>query len=157
MNPGNYLHSDNPRIPRAEHPFRHSLRIQTRFSDADILGHINNNTYLQYLDLGKARFFEAALGPLFDFRSITVVIANINVDFHEQAFLTEPLDVWTRIISIGEKSLTLEQRVADADNGGIKCRATTVMVSIDTATGHATPLRPEWIRALEDFEGRPLL
>lgn len=153
MTPGNFLHSDNPRVPRADRPFRHSLRLQTRFTDCDMLGHVNNNTYLSYFDLGKARYFEKALGPLFDFGRITVAIVNINVDFYEQAFFTEDLDVWTRVTAIGNKSLTLEQRVVNAATGHVKCRAVTVMTSFDPSTARSTPLLPEWKAAIAAFEG----
>ncbi len=152
MIPGNFLHSDNPRVPRADRPFRHCVDIQTRFTDCDMLGHINNNTYLSYFDLGKARYFEQALGPLFDPRSITVAIVNINIDFYEQAFFTEKLQVWTRVTAIGNKSLTLEQRVASATDGHVKCRAVTVMASFDPSTGHSTPILPEWRAAIEAFD-----
>ncbi|MCM1029151.1 MAG: acyl-CoA thioesterase [Pseudoflavonifractor sp.] len=153
MTPGHYLHSDNPRVPCADRPFRHCLRIQTRFTDSDMLGHINNNTYLSYFDLGKARYFRDALGPLFDFDNITVAIVNINVDFYEQAYFTDELDVWTRVMELGTKSLTLEQRVVSATTGAVKCRAVTVMTSFDPSTARATPLLPEWKTAIAIFEG----
>lgn len=139
--------------PESDFTYPHSLRLQTRFTDCDMLGHINNNTYLSYLDLGKARYFEAALGPLFDFGNITVAIVNININFYEQAFFTEPLDVVTRVAAIGNKSLTLEQRVVNPDTGRTKCMASTVMTSFDPATARSTPLLPEWIEAIEAYEG----
>lgn len=140
--------------PEPEFPYPHTLRLQTRFTDCDMLGHINNNTFLSYMDLGKARYFEAALGPLFDFGHITVAIVNLNINFYEQAFFTEPLDVMTRVAAIGNKSLTLEQRVVNAATGHTKCMGTTVMTSFDPATAKSTPLLPEWVAAIEAYEQR---
>lgn len=55
--PLNYLPSSNPRVPAAAHPFRHCTKVQTRFSDIDLLGHLNNNAYLSIMDLAKSGTF----------------------------------------------------------------------------------------------------
>lgn len=156
MNPGSYLHSDNPRVPRADYPYRHCLPLQTRFTDCDMLGHVNNNTFLSYMDLGKARYFETALGPLFDFQAITVAIVNMNVNFYEQAFFVEPLEVWTRATAIGQHSIHFEQRVVNSKTGHTKCLATTIMSAFDPATRRSAPFDPAWAAAIETFESRPL-
>lgn len=151
-----YLTSDNPRIPAADYPYRHCIDIQTRFTDCDMLGHINNNTFLSYMDLGKARYFETALGPLFDYNRITVAIVNMNIDFYEQAFFVEHLQVWTRVVSIGTRSITFEQRVFNSKTGHTKCLATTVMSYFDPATAKSAPLDPAWVSAIEAYEEREL-
>ena len=38
--------------------FRHTLPLQLRFNDIDLLGHVNNSVYFSFYDLGKARYFE---------------------------------------------------------------------------------------------------
>ena len=43
-------------------PFRHSIPVQLRFNDIDILGHLNNSVYFTLFDLGKTRYFEAVHG-----------------------------------------------------------------------------------------------
>lgn len=156
MKPGNFLHSDNPRVPAADYPYRHSLALQTRFTDCDMLGHVNNNTFLSYMDMGKAHYFEDALGPLFDYRHITVAIVNINIDFYEQAFFVEPLEVWTRVTYIGNKSIGFEQRVINAKTGHTKSMATTAMTAFNPETAKSVPLDEAWVAAIEAYEGRPL-
>lgn len=156
MKTGSFLPSDNPRIPRADHPYFHCLKLQTRFTDCDMLGHVNNNTFLSYMDLGKARYFETALGPLFDFNNIAVAIVNINVDFYEQAFFVEPLEVWTRVTAIGNKSIHFEQRVVNSSTGHTKCMASTAMTAFDPATAKSIPLDQAWVAAVELYEERSL-
>ena len=53
---------NNPRVPVAEHPWHHMVEIQPRFNDFDIFRHVNNSSYMQYLDLAKVKYFEAARG-----------------------------------------------------------------------------------------------
>ena len=36
-----------------------TVDIQPRFTDYDMFGHVNNTVLLQYLDLGKALFFNS--------------------------------------------------------------------------------------------------
>lgn len=156
MKPGSFLHSDNPRVPVADFPYRHCLPLQTRFTDCDMLGHVNNNTFLSYMDLGKARYFETALGALFDFHNIAVAIVNINIDFYEQAFFVESLEVWTRVTGIGTKSIHFEQRIVNARTGHTKCLATTVMSAFDPVTAKSVPLDQAWVAAVENYEEREL-
>ena len=52
---------ENNDIPAAKHhtaiaverPFRHSITVQLRFNDFDMLGHLNNSMYFSYFDIGK--------------------------------------------------------------------------------------------------------
>ena len=82
----------NEKVPVAEHPFYHSVDIQTRFTDFDMLGaHLNNATYLQYMDLAKVRYFEAVTGAPLTVDGIAVVIVNVNVSFYSPAKFGEPL------------------------------------------------------------------
>ncbi|MDE6050343.1 MAG: acyl-CoA thioesterase, partial [Paramuribaculum sp.] len=91
------LPSDNPRVPAAEHPFRHAVDVQTRFTDIDILGHVNNNVYLSMMDLAKVSYFEAITEGQMTIRDIRAVVVNINCDFFEPSYFNEPLQVWTAV------------------------------------------------------------
>lgn len=42
--------------------FKHITPIQIRFNDIDHLGHVNNNAYFAYYDLGKERYIIDVLG-----------------------------------------------------------------------------------------------
>ena len=70
----------NERVPEAAHAWHHMVDVQSRFNDFDIFGHVNNSCYMQYLDLAKVRYFEAALGHKVDTDGIAAVIVNINVN-----------------------------------------------------------------------------
>ena len=37
--------------------FRHSIPVQMRFNDIDVLGHVNNSVFFTYYDLGKSAYF----------------------------------------------------------------------------------------------------
>ena len=57
------------------------LPLQIRFNDIDLLGHVNNEMYFAYMDLGKMRYFQEMMDDKLDWRAINTVVANVNCDF----------------------------------------------------------------------------
>lgn len=144
----------NHKIAEPEFPFRHRLPVQIRFNDIDMLGHLNNSIYLQFMDLGKAHYFrQFTNGPL-NHDNLGVVVANINCDFYAPSFFEERLEVLTAVISMSEHSFKLEQRVVNADTAEVKCRAVSTMVNVDPSTCRAVEIDPAWRARLSSFEGR---
>lgn len=78
--------ANNEKVPQAQHPFYHMVEIQTRFNDFDMLGHLNNSAYLQFMDLAKVRYFEAVTGKPLEMGGIATVIVNINVSFFSPSY-----------------------------------------------------------------------
>lgn len=134
--------------------FHHHLPVQIRFNDVDMLGHLNNSVYFTFMDLAKTRYFQAVMGPDIQFRNFGLVIVNVNCDFCQQSFFDDELMVETAVISIGQKSLRLEQRVYGVEKHDIRCRCTTVMCGFDPRTGQSAPIAPEWREGFEKFEQR---
>lgn len=156
MTKPSYLESSNPRVPKSDHPFRHCLPVQLRFSDVDMLGHLNNNVYLTLFDLAKIRYFGVVNGSEITAAELCMVVVNINCDFLAPAFLNDSLQVWTRVTSIGERSVKLEQRMIDTNSGETKCIARTVMAGFNPHTMLGQPILETWIDLIEAYEQHPL-
>lgn len=147
----------DPRIPDPGFTLRHALKIQKRFSDIDVLGHVNNNACLSYFDLGKTQYFLDVLPPDgHDMHNAKAVIVNINVSFHAPTYFSEPVEVLTGVASVSEHSFIMEQRIVNTETGEVKSTARSVMVGFDMATATSRPIGDEWVAALEKWEGRPL-
>lgn len=151
-----YLPSDNLRVTPATVPFRHCTDVQTRFTDIDMLGHINNNVYLSFMDLAKIDYFTAIGNGQLDIADIRTVVVHIDCDFVAPSYFGEQLQVWTTIVHVGQKSVTLEQRVVNAASGQTKCVGRTVMAGFDPATASGAPIDPHWLEAAATYEERPL-
>ncbi|MDE6609293.1 MAG: hypothetical protein K2K33_01925, partial [Muribaculaceae bacterium] len=54
--------STNPKVPAPLAPMLHLTNVQLRFTDIDMLGHVNNTTYLQLLHLAKTSFLTERTG-----------------------------------------------------------------------------------------------
>ncbi len=156
MRKSNLLRSSNPRVPEAAAPFHHSLDIQVRFTDVDMLGHINNNALLSYMDLAKFDYFETVNGDFIRSSDLALAVVNINADFYSQSFIHEPLQVWTAVTAMGPKSVHVEQRVINSSTGDTKAIGRFVMACFRHSTGRSDLLDPAWVSDTEAFEERSL-
>jgi acyl-CoA thioester hydrolase len=104
--------------------------IRVRFSDIDLLGHVNNVRYLDYVH-------EAAVALMVDcFREAAVdgrtetVIALSEIDYLGQLNLRpEPYHLWARVAAVGTTSVTFETEIRDGER--VMARSRIVEVSVD--------------------------
>lgn len=143
-------------IPESRYEFHHRLPVQMRFTDIDVFGHVNNNVYLQYFDLGKLEYINASLGSLFDPREKALVVANINCDFYYPTVYGEEIEVVTRVDAIGAHSITLEQRVVATASQQVKCICRTVMVGYDVRQRSVMEIPADWHTRIGAYEHRNL-
>ncbi len=87
MESGTFLKSDNPKVPEAKFAFHHCLPVQMRFTDIDMLGHLNNNVYLSFMDLAKVNYFSDVLPEGMDWHSINAVVVH---DSAKELFIKFP-------------------------------------------------------------------
>ena len=101
-----------------------------RFSDIDLLGHVNNVRYLDYVQEATTNLLldclrEAAVDGHVDF-----VVVRTEIDYLGQMNLRpEPYDVWARVTDVGTTSVTFEAEIRDGERVMARCR--TVEVSLD--------------------------
>ncbi len=137
---------------KIEYVFNHQMPIQVRFSDIDILGHVNNAIYMNYFDLAKTKYFEAVKGDLMDWSRSDVVVANVNVNFFHPVFLNDEIVIKTKVIHLGNKSLNMIQQLVEINTDIVKTVCTTVMVGFDVPTNKSKPLSDKWKESICRFE-----
>ncbi len=135
-----------------DRPFRHSIRVQMRFNDMDMLGHLNNSMYFSYFDIGKAEYFNTVRGGRSHWSKIDVVLANVNCDFIAPIYFTESIVVKTQVECLHDKSFNVLQTLVNEDTGDVKAFCRSIMVGFDVATGKSAPLSQEWRDAITNFE-----
>ncbi len=135
--------------------FKYTLPIQLRFNDIDKFGHVNNTVYFSFYDLAKTEYFSAVC-PTVDWKTEGIVVVNIQANFISQIFGTDHIAVQTAVTEIGNKSFKLAQRVIDTITKEVKCVCESVMVMFDLQKQTSEALRPEWVNAICNFEGRDL-
>ncbi len=132
--------------------FKHTIPIQIRLNDIDILGHVNNSNIMEYFDLGKILYFKTLGINITPQDAGNLVIVHFEVDFHQQIFHDDTILVGTRTVKIGEKSIHIEQKVF-SNTGVEKCTCRTVVAGFD-AKQNCSIVIPENLKdTIRKFEG----
>lgn len=139
-------------IPEEEPNFYHRLPVQIRFNDVDRYGHVNNNAYFAYYDLGKQEYLYKVLKADYRSEETVPVIANINADFFIPIYYGDDIVVETRVSHIGQKSFTLHQRAVNNRTNLMVCQCSTIMVCFNLKTHESVPLPAHYRKAIEEFE-----
>lgn len=127
-----------------------SVDLQIRFNDIDILGHLNNTVYFSFYDTGKAYFFEHLMRPYggINWKKVESVIANVDCAYAAPIYFGEEIEVWTRCMSVHEKSFRIQQVIVEKRTRQVKSACETVMVSFDPETKESKEVPYIWREAL---------
>ncbi|WP_424950816.1 acyl-CoA thioesterase [Deinococcus sp.] len=124
----------------------HRTRIQMRYSDTDMMGHINNAAYAQFLEIARMEYL-AALLPA-DTAPLSVVLARLELNYRREVHLGQVVEVLTLPGRVGDSSWSYAfQIVAD---GALSSDGSSVQVHLDPLTRRPAPL-PAFLR--ERLEG----
>lgn len=141
----------NPHEIPSPEIFTSRTPIQIRFSDVDVIGHVNNVIFFTYYDTGKAYFMTQLLGRKISWTEVDTVVANVDCAFIAPIFWGEQIEVLTTCVGIHDKSFRLLQMLRNAESGEVKSLCETVMVSFDPATQKVATLSEEWRSKLESL------
>lgn len=120
----------------------HKTDIQIRFNDVDQMGHVNNAVIMEYLDLGKDEFFSSHGVPPTK-GDFTVMVVHYDVDFRAQIHYHDTIHVDTEIEKLGNKSLTMMQRVVNTETNVVCVECRTVMAGYRRSTSSSEVIPPE--------------
>ncbi|MEI7036905.1 thioesterase family protein [Fulvimonas yonginensis] len=119
--------------------------IGVRWRDLDAFNHVNNATYLTYLEEARLQWLSHVPGPWFDERSMPVLAASA-VNYRRPIEWPAQLHVELGCTRLGTSSVTLAHRILDAqDADRLYSDGHVVLVWMDPASGKPVPL-PQAIR-----------
>jgi acyl-CoA thioester hydrolase len=128
--------------------------IEVRYGDLDPQGHVNNAKHLTYFEQARVHYL-IQLG-LFSrdqsFMEIGVVIADIHIAYKSPIHYDDNVKVGVKTAKIGNKSMTVEQCVMNADTGEIMSAGTVVMVAYDYRELKPIHVPEEWKKKISEFE-----
>jgi acyl-CoA thioester hydrolase len=122
-------------------------KIQVRFTDLDVLGHVNNNVYLSYFEMGRVHYFKELLGIDWDWKKHTVVLAKNEVEYVRPVLLNHEPEVFMFSEHIGTKSFTLTYELKV--NGIIFAKGRSILVAFDGEKGVSMEIPQKMQEALE--------
>ena len=137
----------------SEFHFHHPVEV--RYGDLDPQGHVNNAKHLTYFE--QARVAYMIERGLFtkdqSFMEIGVIVADIHLTFLEPIYFGQNIKVGVHVAKLGNKSMTWEQNIVDADTGRELSKGEVVIVTYDYKTEKTISVPQEWREKFSQFEG----
>lgn len=119
--------------------------LEVRWRDLDAFNHVNNASYLGYIEEARVRWFKS-LSQDWAGETAAPIMAAVTVNYRRPVTWPETVRVELFAERIGGKSLTLGHRILSAGDGGtLYCDGHTVLVWVDRS-GQSVPL-PDVVRA----------
>ena len=129
--------------------------IEVRYGDLDPQGHVNNAKHLTYFEQARVAYM-IELG-LFtkdqSFMEIGVILADVHIMYHEPIYFGQGIKVGVRAVKFGNKSMTWEQNIVDADSGKEFAKGEVIIVTYDYKEEKTIPIPQEWRERMTAFEG----
>jgi acyl-CoA thioester hydrolase len=135
--------------------FRFFHPIEIRYGDLDPQGHLNNAKYLTYFETARINYF-AHLGlftPGQSFMDVNVIMAEARITFLKPVQFGMPIKVGVHIGKIGNKSMTVEQNIVNAETNEVMATGQVILVAFDYHTNKTKPVPVEMRGAITSFEG----
>lgn len=120
--------------------YPHFLSIQTRWSDNDIYGHVNNVTYYSYFDTVVNCFLIDQGGLDIETDSVIGVAVETMCKFNKPLAYPEVLEAGLRVGKLGNSSVRYEIGIFQEGAAEAAAMGHFVHVFVDRATGKPAPI-----------------
>lgn len=110
-------------------------RVQVRFSDCDMMQHVNNAVYLNYFEEARIHYFRLILGLQWDWNKFGILLRKNELEYLKPVFLHEPVKIEVFLKHIGDKSFTLTYEVRV--NSELRTTGTSVLVCYDSSVNRS--------------------
>jgi len=136
--------------------FRYSLPIEVRFADLDVLGHLNNATYLTYAEQVRIVYVRDVCG--WDggaWSTLGMILARTEIDYKLPIAFEHSVIAYVRISRIGGKSFDMDYvitRQTGDNDPEIAAEIKTIMVAYDYQQDSTIPVPDSWREKITAFE-----
>lgn len=111
---------------------------QVRWSDTDLVGHVNNLSFAAYCETGRSLFFRPFVDRNSTQRAMMLPVQLI-VNFKAEAYWPDIVEVGTGVLSIGNTSSRIGQGLFIGDRCVGTSITTVVFINEETRKPHAIP------------------
>ena len=121
-------------------------KIEIRFSDIDMAGHVHNGKYLCFFEQGRMDFLSKLTGQNWNWRKKGLILGRNEVDYLVPIFLKDEVYVNTTCDHVGNKSFTLSYQVVKIiDNKEIICtKGRSILICMDYEINDSVPIFESW-------------
>ena len=109
--------------------FKFFIDLDTRWADMDCIGHINNATFLTYIETARVKLIEK-LG----FFELPIIMASIKIDYINQLKYPSIMHIGQKISRLGNSSFDIITGIYNKSSGKLITISTTTLVCYDYKT-----------------------
>jgi acyl-CoA thioester hydrolase len=113
-------------------------KLQVRFSDCDMMQHVNNAIYLNYFEEARIHYFRQLVGIDWDWKKNGVLLRKNELEYLKPVFLNDPVTIEVFLKHVGDKSFTLAYEVKVL--GELRTTGTSVLVCYDSVIKTSIPI-----------------
>ncbi len=124
--------------------------VDIRFNDIDLIGHVNNATFLTYFEEARWKFFALIFGKE-NITRLNFIIASISIDYINPIFpLDEPVvRMW--ISDIGRTSFKFNYRIETKDKSRLFATGSSVQVFYDYSENRPIRVPDEFVEKARKY------
>jgi acyl-CoA thioester hydrolase len=126
------------------------LKLQIRFADLDILGHVNNSVYLTYFELARLHYFRELVGDHWDWKKDGMVLVKNEIEYLKPVVVTDNPEIEMMVANIGTKSFSLYYELTV--KGVLHTKGISVQVCYDSISGQSITIPEKMKEALQKLK-----
>lgn len=132
--------------------FKYRTDLEMRFTDLDMMGHVNNAVYFTYMEIGRTKYWQQAIN--WDWKRTGVVIGKAENTYIKPLHLGDKISIYVRTSRIGNTSFDLEYVIVKIKNGEetICSKGKTVCVVFDYETKSPVTIPDKERNKMIEFE-----
>lgn len=123
--------------------YKLSLEIRVDWSDLDMYKHVNNVSFMRYLQSGRVNFWEVSgIYKMYEHTNKGTMLVSTHCDFKKPLFYPGRTTVKTKLDSMGNKSFTLKHIILN-EQDEICAEGKDVVVCYDFEKNKTFSIPPE--------------
>ena len=116
-------------------PFTHKLK--TRWRDLDAFKHVNNATFLSYIEDARTLFFKRWKT---NFKEKSLIVASVKIDYISQVKHPSSLIIGQKISRLGTKSFDVSSVIFSEKTKEVVCISTVTSVCFNFILNQSVPV-----------------
>lgn len=128
-----------------------NTKLQVRFNDIDMAGHVHNAQYFNYFEIGRIDFFQKIVSNNWDWTKKGILVARNEGDYLKSIMFNDNVFIETSCEDVGKKSITLVYKIFRENKDGVKelcTKGRSILVCLDFETNESVEVFDEWKEAL---------
>jgi acyl-CoA thioester hydrolase len=124
-------------------------KLEIRFADIDVAGHVNNAVYLSYFEQGRIQFFKEVIGKTWDWKKYGIIVARNEIDYLHPVVLQDEVYITAAFGEVGNKSFKMHMHIyKKTETQTVDCaRGIVTVVCFDYDKQQTIPVPETWLKA----------